>query len=412
MGVQPCLQRQDSVSLFFIKATHLSLGLLYFSCKHLCCREGSDKAPKPPKNAFVSASALIDQSSLSVKDLVKRAAVKKTQSRLKPTRIDPSTGIESLDLSNDSRSDEVSAKAPHGYRKFERLNNIANGIPTPRVPRYEQAVDIGNVGHLQASILDKTDAKDLSNRPSTDYSDDWMSDLPSPSALLGKQQDRSKSNTGGVLAEQRRERMTHPGSLPHLSHRENLANDGVVDPQSLEDVHSYCSDDEGSDLEAAMIGLSDSFTMHGGLQIEEEDIFVDSHPYSTLGGGTSRKANGSDTVLDPSGRRAADPFLAAPDDLSEKLLLSTDDVDKAIPVPSKRAASESAEENISLAAPVSKRAKTGENEVLALQAPSSAETGGREDKEGKAVIKPGLPGWVYEFDPAFIAEWQDIVDFV
>ena len=35
-----------------------------------------------------------------------------------------------------------------------------------------------------------------------------------------------------------------------------------------------------------------------------------------------------------------------------------------------------------------------------------------EQSQLQPAIRPGHPAWVYELDPAFVAEWQDVVDFV
>ena len=67
------------------------------------------------------------------------------------------------------------------------------------------------------------------------------------------------------------------------------------------------------------------------------------------------------------------------------------------------------EEEVMLSAPVPKKAKTNNEPNQAVQPSSDAE-----DKAETVapVIKGGQPAWVYEFDPAFIAEYQDFVEFV
>ena len=91
---------------------------------------------------------------------------------------------------------------------------------------------------------------------------------------------------------------------------------------------------------------------------------------------------------------------------TSKMFFSTDSPEKAEKLPQKRKESVRDEgEDVSQSAPVPKRPRVSEESGALASTEKPA-------KAAYPVIKAGLPAWVYEFDPAFIAEWQDIVDFV
>ena len=371
-------------------------------CKHMCCREGVDKAPKPPKSAFVSAASLLDTSSITKrKDAnTQKLPTKKPMSSHPTTQAQP-VNIETVDLVEWSSSGGRTKKAPRELKSLERLHdNVFKGSAAPLIAQ-KGASHIDPIGRWLTAPLPNRDAYPThsSDRPSTDYGGDWMANLPSPSALLEDDHDTKElqarsSISGGKFG---------ISLSPALPRRDAATIETNNDNDSLEDFDlskfDGDNDDEKSDIEAALVGFSDSFDMNEEAQRQ----------------GAPNGSQGKSKAIGLPWRNkdvAADICACTGNDqaISSKLFVSTDSPEKQFALPEKRARSIGTEaRDFSLSPPLLKRLRPSSEADPALQPSTSA---ANRAIVNTPIIKPGQPAWVYEFDPAFIAEWQDVVDFV
>ena len=397
------------------------------SCKHLCCREGVDKAPKPPKNSFVSASSLVVPSSFTAKtssDTV--VAARKKNPKSKDHRPGNAAKIEAVDISNEK--DRYAEYRPTEFRRLSQLReSVTQGSSTPLIPRTRPTSDFKGWDQSKISFLNKAaTTEDSNDKPSTDYNglgigglpadSNWMGGLP----LDGNQVSglATDSNWTGdlpsaplLLASQARhhglpqhDRSTDYGSdwqsdLPSLSALlgEDIPMDETpYNDDSLQDFDLSGSDQDQVDLEDAMIGFSDSVAIQHNTQVEAANTSMNSQSDNQFKSLYERPIHGKVASEKPCA--------------SVESLLPGDSPDKPIESTRKRKVfSASDEEEAMLSAPVEKKAKTSNESEQALQPSSNAEN---KAETAVPVIKPGQPAWVYEFDPAFIAEYQDFVEFV
>jgi len=379
------------------------------TCKHMCCREGVDKAPKAPKSAFVSAGSLVDASMLpGRKDTHPPLPSKGKAIPSKTNAREDQSKIETLDLAHDpyigTRTQSTSSRE---LQSLQRLHDsVVKGPATPVIARRRHSHECDKQGRPQLPA--RTRNKPVTNTDdglSTDYDGDWMSGLPSPTALLGKDSESGEQflRESANCFNGERDGCPFPLDRPRKS---AVTTQDQFDDDSLEDfdLSQFNQDDERSDLEAAMVGLSDSITMN-----EDSQVPV------ALNGGYQDKAVAE--RLPPKDRHFASPAsLPARNDsnASSKLFLSTDSPEKLVDGPDKGpeaivSEANEAEDSLSLSAPAPKRQRMCGQADAALQ-PSWRTA--HQVAPAAATIKPGQPAWVYEFDPAFIAEWQDFVDFV
>lgn len=380
------------------------------SCKHMCCRDGVDKAPKPPKGSFVSAASLLRPSTLSYKrDSSASLPPAMRTAESTTSRNGQNTDIETIDLAGGR--DECAKDAPREFRKLDKLHkSVNNGRSAPLLVHKKPSFDYMKGELPEVTILnEKPNAVESSDKPLTDYGDDWMGGLPSPSALLGKLpvQGRSPSH----------EKSTSYGSslpsIPTLLRRNEGATDIFAqtfpDCDSMGDFQPSYLNDEEADLEAAMVGLSDSVAMYEDSQAHagtdettlngEEARADEEHPHES-------SFPFSPCRLTKHAKTSAASF--APKE--EKLFLSTDSPAKSAEQSKKRAAAVAFEdEDVPSLAPATKERKISEQPGPAVQPSSNA---GNQIAAPPPEIKPGQPAWVYDFDPAFIADFQDFVDFV
>ena len=366
-------------------------------CKHLCCREGVDKPPKPPKGAFTSAASLVDASLLS--------KGKDSTTSLSTTHVSPSKAlakarlakIETLDLLSDSTSGKRTKHSSTELRSLQRLHeNIVKRPAAQFMMKHASSIASAKCDQPRMPISRRdAPATDSPDRPTTDYDDERIGGLPSPSVLLGEEHGANE-----LLIRESTEQSPLPGSCfllstPPLARRQvEIGSPGKCDPSK------FHHDDEGSDLEAAMIGLSDSLSM-------KEDL----HPQFTIreSYGNSAERAGLPRKVGCAAGMAKCPTRHEPN-ASSKLFLSTDSPVKGMEMCAGAAECFNAETgNSSPSVPAAKRQGRCSQPDVALH-PSAIVT--NQAATQSPIIKAGQPAWVYDFDPAFIAEWQDLVDFV
>ena len=352
------------------------------ACKHMCCREGIDKAPKPPKNAFVPASTLVESSSLLKSNHSTEfvPANQDTKRRAAPQ----CDYIETVDLAN-LRAPRVRSP-PSQLRKLDNLHNsIHKGRSTPVLVKKRSSTHYTRGYQPQLSCLSPPPAMETSDRPSTDYDDDWMGSLPSPSTLLG----RSLVTSATTDEKPTGYRCPPSSSSARLGEDDFMTGvfaEAMPENEALGSTDPSQPNEDDADVEEAMIGLSDSVVLKEGGQANEAGLSEHS---------TTDQMMSSNPALAPN--KAENLFLTSS---SEQLAINSQ----------KRAADLDFDtENYHLTAPVPKKLKLSEKSDQALQRSSQAEN---KAAPPLPVIKPGQPAWVYEFDPAFIAEYQDFVNFI
>ena len=378
-----------------------------FRCKHLCCREGVDKAPKAPKGSFVSVASFVDTSSLSTKaGLNKPLPMKKPLIASKTPRIDQD--IKMVDLASRRDPDQYVKNAPREFKKLHQLHEkVTKGSSTPVIARKKPTFDFEAWDQPKLSFLDKAAAaKGSSDKPSTDYDDDWMDSLPSPSALLGKQAKRREKESPP------HEKSTDYGNswqdgLPSPSanlYQNDAAIEAYHETDSLEEFDISLFNDNQADIEDALVGFSDSVAMHEDSQAEATATLTDLHSDEITPDEAIALDGGAPNNFERPTNRAE---TSAKSHASSKLFLSTDSPDQPVePWQKRKAAALLEPQDLSLSAPVPKRSKVIEGADQALQSSSSAEN------KALPAVPTGQPAWVSDFDPAFIAEWQDFVEFV
>ena len=369
MGMQPQVQRQASVSPRCRGQQACADSAV--RCKHLCCREGVDKAPKPPKNSFVPASSLTSSSQLKGSKCKTQTKLENRQSTLVP-RTGKKGEIERLDLASPPQSKAQSRGYSKGFRDLESLHHsTTHGVPNSSVSSKKRASY-----SVTDDVFEPLTCQGVTPKPNAEHSSEFgeecEQDLPSfPDFLEETQPTHHLGDENGTEAGSSQDFVRLPESI--------VQDRGVAsDPREEPDLPQY--DTEFSDTEEALVGLSDSISLQRKPGSE-----LDSRSYPKP------------------------PELSMPDGSSDKLFLSSSGP-VAVPQSShKRTLHEATDERLGSAEPDSKKARNDEAMDTPYDLPQQAD---QVPEAPPPSIKPGLPEWAYELDPAFIAEYQDIVDFV
>lgn len=362
----------------------------------MCCRGGIDKAPKAPKGSFVSAASLPDTFHLSgYKANPGRIATAKKPTAPSVPQNEQEAKIETVGSASRQTLGDYEKTPPKAFRSLDRLHeHMTKGRTAPVATKKQPSFDYAQGGQPQSSFLNKdASAKRSSDKPSFDYDFDWMSDLPSPSALLGKPLEKANPLPGHTSTG-----FPSPSALI----RQNDAATGIVpDNNFLEGFDLSQFNDDGSDLEAAMVGLSDSVIMQEDLQVQAASAQTSQAEAFTHWSPPPEK---------PTPKLYHPPTFKAESAGTPKLFLSTGCAKKfAEPAQKRKAGVRDQVEDLAQSGPVPKRPRVSDERDQAPRPPSSAE---KQAKPAGPIIKPGQPAWVYEMDAAFVAEWQDVVDFV
>lgn len=370
-------------------------------CKHLCCRDGVDKAPKPPKDAFVSAASLIETPTLpTMKGKTAKATSSNASTKVRKAQ------IETINLANQADGGGMTKRTPRDIQNLQRLHDkvvTCQAIPAVALKKSLSTYSMENK-QLKLSFPDKYNHRaERNDRPPTDYEDGWTGSLPSPSALLAEGAGRNE-----LPAQQT---STDYGSSWHddlPSPSASMREDGTgtkehFHARDMEDIDfsQFNHDDEEADVEAAMVGLSDSITMKEDLQARSAPI-------------NPRQSKTADGLQDTAERAMS--FADMPmtqleaSSASVRLPLCTDSPEKSMESGQKRKQSLTPDaEDLSLFMSAPKRPKVKHQTDAVLEPPLGAEDSAPRQAPS---IKPGFPAWVYEFDPQFIAEYQDFVEFI
>ena len=341
-------------------------------CKHFCCREGLDKPPKAPKTSFIPASTLVDGSDL----LQSRPA---TQSKLsipmgtKSAQNGCSSAIEKVDLVGKDQPSGPPKKTPRQMQVLDKLHQSVNKRATvPTVTQKKPSIDFSSDDQSRLSFLRDDDRINPPQRDSTDYGDNSTTEFPSPTELLNQ-------------------------CNPTIVQTVNADRKDAFDTNSLEDFDLSQFDNDEWDTDAALVGLSDSVTMQEESKSAQrllDSPMISDEPSSVpeMPAVSTRTGNN-----DKNPTRIPDK---RPAEFSEKSHESQN-VDQNSNVPKRQK--------------LDRNEKANDQTVLSGQHhPSTIPGIGQPSPTLPAppVIEKGHPAWVYELDPAFIAEYQDIVEFV
>lgn len=375
----------------------------------MCCREGVDKAPKAPKGTFVSAASLNNLSHPSghIINLGRITTVKRSGAPRVPGN-EQMAEEEIVDLASGQGLRHYEKQRPKAFKGLNYLHekNVTTGSNTPVAMKNQSTFN--NIKGKQPQIpflTSSVSAETSSDKPSTNYDPDWMGDLPSPFALLRKPCEKVDSLPEHTSTD---EDSSWPDGLPSPSAliRQNDAATGKYpDTSSLEGPDLSHFNDEESEIEAAMVGLSDSVTMQdsegqaaAGQTSSQADAYPDRSP--------SPKDSGPKLYHCPS--------IEWKSSGTSRLFLSTQSPEKVAEPGQKRKAGvtdgSDAIEDLSQSAPVPKRLRVNYQRGQGPRGSSSAER--QTLSPTKSIVKSGLPAWVHDFDADFIAEWQDLVDFI
>lgn len=166
-----------------------------YSCKHLCCREGIDNAPKAPKNRRVSLAS--EKSGGQPSKLVpKPKAV--SNPRLKSDNLsnyERKKYIETVDLSQDVDLERCSKSEPCEYEKIPALHeSVFKGPPALTTPCSRNIPTFKKSEQFQIpSLSSDTEGSQVRTDSSSDYGSNWMDELPSSSELLGREKNRAEA---------------------------------------------------------------------------------------------------------------------------------------------------------------------------------------------------------------------------
>ena len=159
-------------------------------CKHMCCRDGIDKAPKPRKSALTLEKPpkvpKPDSQTLSmhrVQTIPKRVIDHSKSAARKPNTevLDMTSGIRKATRQNDN----FTKRASQSLGPMQNLDdNIVSDNPMNKIIP-EKSTSQNRKGQLSQSQKESQNVA-LNCKTSSDYGGEWMDDLPSPSALLGK----------------------------------------------------------------------------------------------------------------------------------------------------------------------------------------------------------------------------------
>lgn len=354
-----------------------------YSCKHLCCREGVDKAPKAPKNRRVSlaSSGKSGGHSCSLAPKLKAASNQKPKID-KRIKFDRKMGIETVDLSQGGDMDEYKKIGSSEYGKLCRLHeSVCKGssaftMPCSRIiPRFKRSEQF-QVPSMSCNV----EGSQVRAECSSDYDWDWMDEFPSSSELLGREKNRAEASdkrkpiqTSDMLAleevfsdvELEASRSDIPTNMSLKPEKAARVQSSVTDlPQN--EIHRSDYPEEQPELAPTA-----SFTNQVSPLKSETSLFCST---------TSRNE-----VTAPSTKRKMLDFSETESTLQSGLLTK------------KRKVSTQSIEQI--------------HEPLAVDENEASKAVGEPSQIIQRTGRP-RPEWVNEFDPEFIAEFADVVEFI
>lgn len=349
-----------------------------YSCKHLCCREGVDKAPKAPKNRRVSLASSGQSEGHSCSLAPKLKATSNSRPKIdKRAKSDRKRGIETVDLSQGGEMDGYTKKGAFEYGKLHRLHeSVCKGFSMPCsgiIPSFKRSE------HFQVPSLSCNNAEGSQVRTerSSDYDWNWMDEFPSSSELLGREKNRAEasnkikpSQTSDMLAlEEVFSDIELEASRPDISANRSLKPEKAASVQSsVNDFHQ--NEIHRSDYLEEQPALAPTASFTNQVSPLKSEISL------------SCSTTSPNEVTTPSTKRKILDLSETESTLQSGLLTKKRKVSTQL-----------------------------------IEEPSAVD----ENEAPKAVGEPSQiiqrtgrprPEWVNEFDPEFIAEFADVVEFI
>ncbi|KAI4195106.1 MAG: hypothetical protein LQ346_003530 [Caloplaca aetnensis] len=349
------------------------------ACKHLCCHEGVDKPPKPPKRPLTAANAPNEPRPKSDAKSVQRGSSSQMKLPLgKPAPAKEARKIETVDLAHGRDKDDYAKVAPRAYRSLHQLHDKVNktGSVTPVMSNTKPSFSYkkGDLPRLTFLGQSATPSKQDPDR-SSDYGAGWMDDLPSPARLL------------------------HADNEPDGASKQTITNrDDILSLPPVSDHRHFEFD----------------FTGDSGEEQQSETSIVDATDTAIFDDSGYKEA--METLEAVKKQDVSQYFAPGPssrvekETSSQKLFMSTDSPEKPSSPNLKRDISQTQDGEVNEAniVPEAKRKRLDETtDAQTLHSPPIEEG----VPSSVATIKAGYPDWVYEFDPAFVAEWEPYVEF-
>ena len=351
------------------------------ACKHLCCRDGVDKAPKPPKTSTATAEPDPDPHIAMPPKRNKGGKPTQTTLALQKQSLESQTNDNhAVEPARGRDGTDFAKVGPREYKKLHRLHEKVNrGPPAKLISQTKQSFQHSRGVMPQPSFLEQETGACEASLLSSDYDDDWLDDLPSTSVLLGKPTE------------------------------EEIQSKTACSERSFEE--------EISDIEAAMVGLDDS----ASIARNAEAYRTTTLPEGDNDWNTYSACEEQDNPLnDP-------PLLRGSLDRSkaERLFLSTDSPERPVHPASKRRANESIElaEDNSSSPPLAKKIRMNTGLQDAGQVARASESHGQSPNTSQTMdvstsgvdqIAPAppeadalaaLPEWTNDVDPEFLANF-------
>lgn len=349
-----------------------------YSCKHLCCREGVDKAPKAPKNRRVSLASSGQSGEHSCSLAPKLKAASNPRPKIdKRTKSDRQRGIETVDLSQGGDMDGLTKNRSFEYGELHRLHeSVCKGSSALTMPYSRIIPSFKRSENFQApSQLCNAEGSQVRTECSSDYEWNWMDEFPSSSELLGRGKNRAEasnklkpSQTSDMLA---LEEVFSDKELE--ASRSDISANRSLKPKKVASVQSSVTDLHQNEIqeEEPALAPTASFTNQVSPLKSESSLFC-----------SMRSPN---EVTVPSTKRKIIDLSETESSIKGGLL--------------------------------TKKPKVTTHLIEQIPEPPAVD----ENEASKAVGEPSQiiqrtgrprPEWVNEFDPEFIAEFADVVEFI
>lgn len=365
-------------------------------CKHLCCREGVEKAPKAPKISVAPMRSSRDSAVCTNRQALHFNSKSTSRpSRDKTANCNQASEPQSKKPSRkESHKNEYERKGSSDNRKLNVLHNrLVKNSPVPIMTKKKPSFSYAKGDQPQLSFLSEATNKSPAMEENiTEYSDCELDDLPSPSAILNAQ----RSNIATISA---------PNKIKNFG--TGTIEDGISNPEADTASGLFGTHDQSERNEVLREGSSVPDLMNTDFET------LPALPTGDIGGQNGEALIRSDSAL----------------------FCSTDSPEKAsLPIKRKLSASATVEENSlreelvtenglevaispSESSHKAKRRRVSiESDRHVFHSPQVGESRSSRSSEPKSPILQASgrprPAWVNQFDPEFIAEYAEFAEFI
>ena len=210
-------------------------------CKHLCCKEGLDKPPKPPKKS-TSLTAEDHSSISSMLDLVNNNSSEHSSSRSTSTQVGP----------KQSSYNDGTQKRRHPTPSAKKVENLAklHKMTTPNLPTHRPSTALTNLKvskvheHPYIGAGGEPSIEDMNDRP---LDPDWAN-------AIGPEDFEDFAPPGGPL--EKEHALNRFGGTS-----KNTSGNNTLFELDSDDLNFEEDENDASLLEASMVGLDDSLQL-------------------------------------------------------------------------------------------------------------------------------------------------------